>query len=255
MRGLTIIGVSIWIALLFGSMGQSAETVLLTGYQQDTPPRYFMQNGQEKGFCIDIFHALNQKLQGTSLRIVSKGWYPLPRITHMMEEDELQIFIGLIRNPEREQKFLFGKTSLFEFRPVFVKLAEDSFEYTDAASLHGKSVGTERGSAFSREMHDIPGVDVQDVPTMRQNLLKLLAHHVDLVYYYQLGLEWEIKEGGLTNQIVFMKNAFGETQMHYVMFSKSVPQHVVDEIDRALADLKADGTIDRILAAYRLNDN
>jgi len=71
------------------------------------------------------------------------------------------------------------------------------------------------------------------------------------VYYHQLGLAWEIKEGGFTNRIALTKNAFGEVKMHYVMFSKSVPRNVIDEIDHALAAMKADGTIDTILAAYQ----
>ena len=124
-------------------------------------------------------------------------------------------------------------------------------QYTDAASLEGKAIGTERGSEFDRQMRELSGVKVEEVTSMRQNILKLLAHRVDLVYYHQLGLEWEIKEGGFANQIALTKNSFGDVKMHYVMFSKSVPQNVIDEIERALISMKADGTIDTILAAYK----
>ena len=251
MLTLKIFGAIMGIAFCLANIGQSADTVLLTAYQENNPPRYFMQDDQERGICVDLLKALNQKLQGTSLSIDSTGWYPLPRILNMMESDQLQIFIGLIRSPEREQQFQFAKTPLFEFRPIFAKIAGDPFEYTDAASLQGKSVGTERGSEFSRQMQEIPGVRVEEVTAMQQNLLKLLARRIDLVYYHQIGLEWEIKAGGFTGRIALTQNAFDDVRMHYVMLSKNVPQQVIDEIDRALTAMKEDGTIDTILTAYK----
>ena len=251
MRTLMRVGVVMGIMLCLANIGYGTEIVLLTGYQENSPPRYFKRDDHEQGLCIDILNALNQRLHEMSIRIESKGWYPLPRIVRMMEIDELQIFIGLIRNSEREQHFLFANLPLFEFRPVFAKRADDPFEYTDAASLEGKAIGTERGSEFDRQMRELSGVKVEEVTSMRQNILKLLAHRVDLVYYHQLGLEWEIKEGGFANQIALTKNSFGHVKMHYVMFSKSVPQNVIDEIERALSTMKADGTIDTILAAYK----
>ena len=169
----------------------------------------------------------------------------------MMESDRLQVFIGLIRSAEREQRFQFGKTPLFEFRPIFAKVVGDQFEYTDAESLRGKSVGTELGSEFSRQMQAIPGVQVEEVTAMQQNLLKLLARRIDLVYYHRIGLEWEIKESGFTGRIAFTECGPDGAQMHYVMFSKKVSQSVIDEIDRALTAMKEDGTIATILAAYK----
>ena len=107
------------------SIGWSAETVLRTGYQQDSPPRYFVDGGKDKGVCIDVINALNEKLSKQNIRIMSTGTYSLARINSMMEKNELDLFVGLMKSPEREQKFVFSSVPVFGVRGQFAKLAAD----------------------------------------------------------------------------------------------------------------------------------
>ena len=71
-----------------------------------------------------------------------------------------------------------------------------------------------------------------------------------LVFYHDLGLGWDIKDGGFTGQIVLANQPF-EADSQYIMFTKMVPQNVRAPIANALLDLDREGTIDKILKAYR----
>jgi hypothetical protein len=66
-----LMSVVVGLLVFTSSIGWSAETVLRTGYQQDSPPRYFVDGGKDKGVCIDVINALNEKLSKQNIRIMS----------------------------------------------------------------------------------------------------------------------------------------------------------------------------------------
>ena len=237
--------------LVFTSgIGWSAETILRTGYQQDSPPRYFVDGGKDKGVCIDLINALNEKLSKQNIRIMSTGTYSLARINAMMEKNELDVFVGLMKTPEREQKFIFSSVPVFGVRGQFAKLASDPFEYTGEKSVHGMRVSVLRGAAINQLITKMPDIRTVETATIHESLLKLREREVDLVFYHDLGLGWDIKDGGFTGQIVLANQPF-EADSQYIMFTKIVPQNVRAPIANALLDLDREGTIDKILKAYR----
>lgn len=242
--------VVVGLLVFTSSIGWSAETVLRTGYQQDSPPRYFVDGGKDKGVCIDVINALNEKLSKQNIRIMSTGTYSLARINSMMEKNELDLFVGLMKSPEREQKFVFSSVPVFGVRGQFAKLASDLFEYTGEMSVRGKRVGVLRGAAINQLITKMPDLRTVEAATIHESLLKLREREVDLVFYHDLGLGWDIKDGGFTGQIVLANKPF-EADSQYIMFTKIVPQNVRAPIANALLDLDREGTIDKILKAYR----
>ena len=168
----------------------------------------------------------------------------------MMEANKLQMFIGLTHEPSRDAQFVFGQAPLYELQMVFAKNSNDPFEYTGPESLVGKTVGTLRGAASSDQMKEMQGITVDEVTLMKQNLEKLAMKRIDLVYYHQMGLLWEIKEGGFSKGIVIAKNPL-ESKSHYIMFTKSVPPSIIAAIDKAVLALNASGKIAKIVADYQ----
>jgi polar amino acid transport system substrate-binding protein len=225
------------------------EIVVYTAYQEDSPPRYFEENGQAKGLCVDIIEALNQELHDKHIRIESTGWYPVARMLLMLESNELQILVGFGSTPERQEKLFISQTPVFTQRMLFAKLATDPFEYTGIESVKGKTIGTLGGSQPSAMAHAIPGVTIEDVPKMEMNLKKLELERIDLVFYNQLGLTWEIKRAGLAGKIVLTKNIYKEDP-NFVLFSKKISPTVMTEIENALSTLKNNGTLEKLLAPY-----
>ncbi|GEM_PF-1869684 len=225
------------------------EIIVYTAYQEDSPPRYFEENGQAKGLCVDIIEALNQQLHDKHIRIESTGWYPIARLLLMLESNELQILVGFGSTPERQEKLFIGQTPVFTQRMLFAKLATDPFEYTGIESVQGKTIGTLGGSQPSALAHAMPGVTIEDVRNIEMNLKKLELGRIDLVFYNQLGLTWEIKRAGLTDKIVLTKNTYKEDP-NYVLFSKNISPQVMTEIENALSTLDNNGTLKKLLALY-----
>ena len=126
----TLVLIAGGLLLLTSSLGWSAETILQTGYQQDSPPRYFVDAGKDKGVCIDLINALNEKLAKQSIRIEPTGTYSLARINTMMENNELNLFVGLMKSLAREKAFVFSSVPVYGVRGQFAKLTSDPFEYT-----------------------------------------------------------------------------------------------------------------------------
>ena len=242
--------VVVGLLVFTNSIGWSAETVLRTGYQQDSPPRYFVDGGKDKGVCIDLINALNEKLAKQNIRIEPTGTYSLARINAMMEKNELNLFVGLMKSPARERDFVFSSVPVFGVRGQFAKLASDSFEYTGEMSVRGKRVCVLRGAAINQLITKMPDIRFVEAATIHECLLKLREREVDLAFYHDLGLGWDIKDGGFTGQIVLANKPF-EADSQYIMFTKIVPYNVRVPIANALLDLDREGTIDKILKAYR----
>lgn len=242
--------VVVGLLVFTSSIGWSAETVLRTSYQQDSPPRYFVDGGIDKGVCIDLINALNEKLAKQNIRIVPTGTYSLARINTMMEKNELNLFVGLMKSPARERDFVFSSVPVFGVRGQFAKLASDPFEYTGEMSVRGKRVCVLRGAAINQLITKMTDIRFVEAATIHECLLKLREREVNLTFYHDLGLGWDIKDGGFTGQIVLANKPF-EADSQYIMFTKQVPQDVRAAIANALLDLDREGTIDKILKAYK----
>lgn len=236
--------------LVFTSFGWSAETVLRTGYQQDSPPRYFVDRGKNKGICIDLIKALNEKLAKQNIRIEPTGTYSLARINTMMENNEMSLFVGLMKSPAREKAFVFASVPVYGVRGQFAKLASDPFEYTGEMSVRGKRVGVLRGAAINELIAKMPDIRQVEAATIHESLLKLREREIDLVFYHDLGLGWDIKDGGFSKQIVLANKPF-DAAYQYIMFTKQVPQNVIAAVENALTDLEKEGTTEKILKTYK----
>ena len=242
--------VVVGLLMFTSSIGWSAETILRTGYQQDSPPRYFVDGGKDKGVCIDLINALNDKLAKQNIRIVPTGTYSLARINTMMENNELNLFVGLMKSPAREKNFVFSSVPVYGVRGQFAKLASDPFEYTGEMSVRGKRVGVLRGAAINQLITKMPEIRTVETATIHESLLKLRERELDLVFYHDLGLGWDIKDGGFSNQIVLANKPF-DADYQYIMFTKQVPQDVKVAIENALRDLQKEGTTEKLLKDYK----
>jgi ABC-type amino acid transport substrate-binding protein len=237
--------------LVFTSgIGWSAEVLLRTAYQKDSPPRYFVEGGIDKGVCVDLISALNEKLAKHNIHIVPTGTYTLAEINTMMDKNELNMFVGLMKTPEREQKFVFSSVPVFGVRGQFAKLVSDPFEYTGEGSVRGKRVCVLRGAAINQLITKMPGIRFMEAATINECLKKLRGRETDLVFYHDLGLGWDIKAGGFAGQIALANKPF-EADSQYIMFTKQMTIEVKIIVSNELLELDREGTIDKILRAYR----
>lgn len=240
--------------LVSASPGWSAETVLRTCYQLDCAPRYFEEGNfvagkSDRGICIDLINALNEKLARHNTRIMFTEHYTLPQINAMMERNELDLFVGLMKTPEREKKLVFSSVPLFDVHGQFAKRVHDPFEYTGAMSVRGKTVGVQRGAEINRLIAQMREVRTVEASTIGESLQMLRERKVDLVFHHDLGLGWAIRKGGFAGEVVLADKPM-TADSQYIVFTRQVPMEVKVDIANALLELQREGTMDKILKAY-----
>lgn len=232
------------------SNSYAAKIVLLTRTQNNAPPRYFVKNGISTGICVDMIDELNIRLEKDNISIkTEKGSLPLRRLMKYLENGTIDIVVGLSKNKKRENKFHIT-IPIYPLTMSFAKRQADPFEYTDIDSLRGVKIGTLGGASSSKTMKKIDGAYVSETTTIEQALKKLKAGRINLVFYHNLGLSWQIKEFNLSNDLLLVKNPF-LSKGHHIAISKKVSPDVVSKINMAIKSMRSGGVIDKILAKYK----
>ena len=222
---------------------------LKTVYQKDAPPRYINERGQVFGICVDIINTLNTILRERNIRIVTiDNDMPFVRLRKHLESGEIDVFFGLTKNKEREKLYRYAN-QLYEIHYTFAKLKSNPFEYTGEASLKDKVVGALRGSNSAKIISRIQGVEVNLVNTIPQSFEMLMLKRIDMIYYHNLGLEWNIKQSEYRNDLKLVINPYVSAHQ-YMAFSKNVSSDIV-QVEEVLSSMSEDGTIAKIMEKYR----
>lgn len=227
-----------------------AET-LFTAFQ-NSAPKFFEQEGAVTGICFDIIQALNTRLKSQNIVIESKypGVVPLKRILTDLEHGQLHLFVGTSRNKLREKRYQFADQPIYELKEAFAKLKTDNFEYTDDASLYGKTIVSLNASHSAKRVSRIKGVKLYQTGSLNMAFKFQLMGRANLVFYHDLGLEYQIKHLQLKDQIVMVKKPFGK-KFHYIGFNKQVSPQLIDKINQVLVEMSNDGTLLKIRNQYR----
>lgn len=228
------------------AMGMELKTV----YQKDNPPKYIIESGRVFGICVDIINALNSRLREHNMRIVSiHDDVPFARVKMLLKLGEIDVFFGIIKNKEREKLYRYANP-LYDVHFTFAKLKSNPFEFTGEASLQGKVVGALRGGNSAKIMSRIQGVNVSLVNSIPNAFELLMLKRIDMIYYHNLGLEWNIKQSEYKNDLTLVKNPH-KSMRQYVAFSKNVSSDIVKQIEEVLSSMAEDGTLAKIMQKYR----
>ncbi len=228
------------------AMGMELKTV----YQKDAPPKYINESDQMFGICVDIINALNSRLREHNIRIVSiDNVVPFARIKKHLEYGVIDVFFGITKNKEREKLYRYAN-HLYEMHYTFAKLKSNPFEYTGEASLQDKAVGALRGTNSAKAISKIQGVKVNIVSTIPKAFKMLMLKRIDMIYYHNLGLEWNIKHSEYKNDLKLVKNPH-DSRHQYLAFSKNVSSNIVTQVEEVLSSMAEDGTFAKIMQKYR----
>jgi len=230
-----------------------ASPILFKTAAQDSNPKYFLDDGQMKGLCIEIMHALESvnpeiKFQGQNV------FLPFKRMSRMLKEGELDLFFGFVKNESREKEYVFIDPPLYKVNHVVAVLKEDNVKvdsFADIRSLgkEGK-IMTTFGTSTKRYLDKQGGLIIYNHgKTISANLKMLLRKRGRFVYYHNLGLITSIKKDHLEDKIKVLSTSFREYSQ-YIAFSKHVSKEKVQIIKKALEKLKLNGKLDSIFRKY-----
>jgi L-cystine transport system substrate-binding protein len=120
-------------------------TVIYAATQPDYPPFcYLNENNQLTGFDVDVFKAVDERLENYTIDLQPLGWEAmfLSLESHRLDMigDEIAI------NPEREEKFLFSEPYFEAQSVIIVKKGRNDIK--TLKDLEGKNVVTYVGDSY-----------------------------------------------------------------------------------------------------------
>ena len=210
------------------------------------PFEFTDENGDFVGIDVDILNAVAAD-QGFNIEIQSLGWDAAVAAVQAGQADALMA--GASITEERQASGWIFSDSYYDYSQIFtVKGDSDIASFDD---LEGKTVavknGTE-GAKFANSLMEEYGfsVDVyEDSPTMYQ---AVVLGQADACVEDKPIMADSIKTGGLDLKVV--EGMESEAAPYGMAIMNEANQELLDMFNAGLADIKADGTYDEIIATY-----
>jgi len=246
---------SLFVLLLFILPHASAERIVLnTFFQNEAPPRYFVENSKDTGIAIDIITALNQRLDKANIVIKNNtnAKVPMKRIVRYLEQGkDIELFVGGAKNLQRMAMGQQFSRPLYMLTVTFAKHRDNDFTYSSISSLDNLHIGVLRGGRSEQMLKTLSNAHVFSINTIEQGLQMLALKRIDLLSYHQLGLAWNIQHLALNDTLVLISpDEYLEQIPHYIIYSKNISKSLIATIDTVIEAMKKDGTMNHILAKY-----
>jgi len=247
-------------SMMFMSLSANAAEDLIIGWYDWSPHQMKDASGKLTGVNIELMEEISNRA-GFKPRFQEKPW---KRIVEELKQGKVDVATSASKTDERA-KFAYFTEDYFklEYNVMFV-LKENKDKFSGIKTLTdviGKNfnIGITRGSIYSDEHDELAknpefNKHISPVGKAKQNLEKLLAGRIDGFIEDELSGAKMIKEAGLEGKIEILFYLYSEEYASaYLMLSKkSLNQAKVDRINKALAEIKADGTYEKILSKYQL---
>ncbi|QDL52969.1 substrate-binding periplasmic protein [Rhodoferax aquaticus] len=207
------------------------------------------------------FQDANKKITGISTDVVEEvlkrakldyqlGMYPWARAYQMAQDGPNVLIYSIGRSEKRET--LFKWVDVIAPYDVYLYRLKSRTNVTasDIASAKSFKIGAVREDVRAQFLEK-EGIKADLVTDDSTNAKKLAAERIDLFPIDELGMVALYKREGLDpSTVVKAVKLEALSAGLYMAFSKQTPDDVVNKAKAALADMKKDGTLDKIKAKY-----
>lgn len=202
------------------------------------PFTYKDASGTLTGFDVDIAKAVAAKL-GLKAEFVLTEWSGILAGLQANKYDVIVNQVGI--TAERQKTIGFSKPYAYSSPQIIVKKT-GSFTPKTLADLKGKRVGVGLGSNFEKSLRDAGGINVVTYPGAPEYLADLAAGRLDAAYNDRLLVGYLIKSQNLP---VRGAGVIGDPEAVGIAMKKTNTS-LKAAVDKALLQLKADGTYAKI---------
>ena len=244
---LVLAGSTMWLAsAAFAADASHPSMVLLT---ENFPPynmakngKNFAQNENIEGIAVDILRE-TFKRAGISYSMTLR--FPWERIYHLaLEHPGYGVFVTA-RVPEREKLFKWvGPIGPDDW--VLLARANSPIVLTSLEQARSYRIGAYKGDAIALALEKqglAPVIVLRD----QDNARKLLAGQIDLWATGDPAGQFLARQVGISGFKTVLR--FNQAEL-YLALNKEVPDEVVNKLQKALDELRAEGVVDKIRARY-----
>jgi len=216
--------------------------VLRVGTEGTYPPFTFKDDGELKGYDIDVMKAVADEA-GFDVEFVEA---PFDALFPALDSGRIDVIANQVTiNPEREARYLFTRPYTYS-RGVIVT-ATDTDDITTLADLKGQTAAQSETSNWAQVARDA-GAKVQSVEGFAQAAELLVQGRVDVIVNDSIAVLDYLATTG-SKDIEIKGEVDDEVSEQALVFRKD-EQGVRDQADQALQRLAADGRLKEISEGY-----
>jgi His/Glu/Gln/Arg/opine family amino acid ABC transporter permease subunit len=220
------------------------DRVVRVGTEGTYPPFTYVdpRTQQLTGFDVEVITAVAKKA-GWKLKFVQS---PFDAIFPALDANRIDVIANQITiNPEREARYLFTQPYTYS-RGVIVTSA-DTTDITTLSDLKGRTAGESETSNWAQVARDA-GAKVKSVDQFAQAAELLVQGRVDAVVNDNIAVLDYLASTG-SKKIKIRGEAGGEVSRQALTFRKN-DATLRDQAEKALVELRADGTLRKISEKY-----
>lgn len=224
-----------------------AETLKVVLYDGGSPPLFFAKGDSNTGIYVDLLNEIG-KVSGHQFEFVH---YPTKRAMALFDNGDVHVEPGINPVWRSNSKVPGGFTAAFaKAEDVVVFLSGKEKSVKSADDLAGSKVGTIKGFFYPGYMDAFTSRKItrQDSQSEDKLLMKLASERIDAVFIRKEAVQYRMKIDAQFKGLV-IGDAIGSADIMFrVHPSKSA---LVESINIAIEQLKANGKIEEIYAKYR----
>ena len=235
--------------LLIGLCSGTAIAANLSVVHSGQWPPYSGQELPEQGLAVDLVAtALTRAGYTPKIRVDS-----LDRILEGGKIGVYDVFATPWYSDDRNEYLLFSKPYL-ESYIRFIKQKDKDYEFDTLDDLEGKMVGVVTGYAYDENFNHSRDVIRISERNLIQNILKLTQGRLDLTLDDELVMRYEINRFMPSHmaKLEILAKPLAVRGVH-IGVSRENPDHerIVADFDKAISEMKKDGTYDKILNKHK----
>jgi len=240
-----VLALAAWGCAAGGARLPPAPVALRVGTIVDAPPYAFLRDGGLDGLEIELAQALALGL-GRPLELVPVSWEGL---LDAVAEGRVDVgMAGITVTPERAVRVAFGDAYVRTTTAALIRRAERE-RFRDRADVCASpmDVGVLGGSVAEQQLRDrCPAVIARVYPRAVDAVRELRQGRVEAVVHDAPVLRW-LAAGG-AGELEVVPTRLGEQALAWAF--RRDAEELRQRTNEVLARLRADGTLDRILARW-----
>lgn len=222
------------------SVSAMAKDKIFVGTNAEFPPFEYLEKGEVTGFDIELVNEIG-KVMDADVKVLDMSFDGLLPALQMKKVD--LVIAGMTATEERKKTVSFTQPYYTASQVIIVKEGNNSIKSFD--DLKGKKVAVMLGFTGDTIVSEIEGVNVERFNAAYAGIMALQADKVEAVVLDSEPAKNYVKQ----NSGLVLAEADAEQEEYAIALRKN-DKALLEKVEKALAELKANGTYDALIKKY-----
>ena len=222
------------------SVSAMAKDKIFVGTNAEFPPFEYLDKGEVTGFDIELVNELG-KVMDADVKVLDMSFDGLLPALQMKKVD--LVIAGMTATEERKKTVSFTQPYYTASQVIIVKEGNNSIKSFD--DLKGKKVAVMLGFTGDTIVSEIEGVNVERFNAAYAGIMALQADKVEAVVLDSEPAKNYVKQ----NPGLVLAEADAEQEEYAIALRKN-DKALLEKVEKALAEVKANGAYDALIKKY-----